>query len=148
MADLYLHGSPLDASVEKVIAKGVFGITSKLVPIGDWSGLTPPRSARWHAASTASTATGNCLARRWSERNSPGRRSHHCRYWLDMSQPLGNQLAADFLVIDLILRWPAIMDAGYIVESRAPLQLLGAPQTPVTLAMVQAVPQLKTVARV
>lgn len=39
MADLYLHDSDFDAGQEKIIAKGMFGIAEKPVPIDDWPGL-------------------------------------------------------------------------------------------------------------
>ena len=39
MADLYLYDSEFDAGREKIIAKGMFGITDKPVPIDDWAGL-------------------------------------------------------------------------------------------------------------
>ena len=57
-------------------------------------------------------------------------------------------ISHDLAVVRAVARRVAIMDAGHIVESGAPLQVLAAPQAPATLAMVQAVPQLKTVARV
>lgn len=39
MADLYLYDSEFDAAHEKIIAKGMYGITDKPVPIDDWNGL-------------------------------------------------------------------------------------------------------------
>jgi hypothetical protein len=39
MADLYLHDSDFDAGQEKIIAKGMFSIAEKPVPIDDWPGL-------------------------------------------------------------------------------------------------------------
>ena len=39
MVDLYLHDSDFDAAQEKIIAKGMFGITERPVPIDDWKGL-------------------------------------------------------------------------------------------------------------
>jgi hypothetical protein len=39
MADLYLHDSDFDAAQEKIIAKGMFGITDSPVPIDDWPDL-------------------------------------------------------------------------------------------------------------
>lgn len=39
MTDLYLYDSGFDAAHEKIIAKGMFGIADKPVPIDDWKGL-------------------------------------------------------------------------------------------------------------
>ena len=39
MADLYLHDSDFVATEEKIIAKGMYGIAEKPLPIDDWNGL-------------------------------------------------------------------------------------------------------------
>jgi hypothetical protein len=39
MADLYLYDPEFDAAQEKIIAKGMFGIADKPVPVEDWKGL-------------------------------------------------------------------------------------------------------------
>ena len=39
MADLYLFDSNFDAAGERIIAKGMYGIAEKPVPIDDWDGL-------------------------------------------------------------------------------------------------------------
>jgi peptide/nickel transport system ATP-binding protein len=55
-------------------------------------------------------------------------------------------ISHDLAVVRAVARRVAVMDAGRIVESGEASQVLAAPQAPATLAMVQAVARLRTVA--
>ena len=55
-------------------------------------------------------------------------------------------ISHDLAVVRAVARRVAVMDAGRIVESGEPSQVLAAPQARATLALVQAVPRLRTVA--
>ncbi len=54
-------------------------------------------------------------------------------------------ISHDLAVVRAVARRVAVMDAGRIVESGEPSRVLAVPQAQATLAMVQAVPRLRTV---
>jgi peptide/nickel transport system ATP-binding protein len=56
-------------------------------------------------------------------------------------------ISHDLAVVRAVARRVAVMDAGRIVESGEPSAVFAAPQAQATLAMVQAVPQLRTAMR-
>ena len=52
-------------------------------------------------------------------------------------------ISHDLAVVRAIARRVAVMDAGRIVDEGEPSRILAAPQSPATLALVQAVPRLR-----
>jgi peptide/nickel transport system ATP-binding protein len=56
-------------------------------------------------------------------------------------------ISHDLAVVRAIARRVAVMDAGRIVDDGEPSRILAAPQSPATLALVQAVPRLRIAPR-